>query len=222
MTETETFAEARARLLEAAIAHVPFDGWSLSALRAGAADLGLPELEAMNAFPGGAREMIEAFSQEIDRRMIQRLDEAHLHNLRVREKVALGVRTRLDLLEPYKEAVRHGMIFLALPQNAALGSRLIWRSVDAIWYAAGDTATDYNFYSKRMLLAGVYSSTLLYWLSDRSPGYGDTEAFLERRIDEVLRFGGSFGKRFRKIMDLPDRLVGARMRAPAPAGRMKR
>jgi ubiquinone biosynthesis protein COQ9 len=222
MTETEILAEERARLLEAAIAHVPFDGWSLSALRAGAADLSLPELEAMNAFPGGAREMIEAFSQEIDRRMIQRLDEAHLHNLRVREKVALGVRTRLDLLEPYKEAVRHGMIFLALPHNAALGSRLVWRSVDAIWYAAGDTATDYNFYSKRMLLAGVYSSTLLYWLSDRSPAYGDTEAFLERRIDEVLRFGGSFGKRVRKVMDLPDRLVGTRMRATASAGRMKR
>jgi ubiquinone biosynthesis protein COQ9 len=104
---------------------------------------------------------------------------------------------RLELLQPHREAVRRGIAFLALPANVALGTRLLYRTVDAIWYAAGDTATDYNFYTKRALLAGVYASTLLYWLDDASDGYADTWAFLDRRIADAMRIPqavGRFGK----------------------------
>jgi len=220
MTAEDDLETLRARLLAAALVHVPFDGWSAAALRAGAADLEVPEIEAQNAFPGGARDLIELFSRRIDQLMLERLGGSDLDNLRVRDRVALGIETRLELLEPYREAVRHGMVFLALPQNAALASRLLWRTVDAVWYAAGDTATDYNFYSKRLLLLGVYSSTVLFWLSDRSPDHGDSRQFLARRIDNVLKLGGGFGKRLRRAMDLPDRLLARRARTLGASRRL--
>lgn len=201
--------DLRARLLAAMLPHVVFDGWSERALLAGAADAGIDPAAARNAFPGGAAEAIEAFSAEFDRRMLERLGEQDLAAMKVRERITLAVRTRLDLLAPHREAVRRGVGFLALPRHAALGLKCLYRSVDAMWYAAGDTATDYNFYSKRLLLAGVYSSTLLFWLNDSSESHAATWAFLDRRIAEVLKVGGTLGKTMTSLLNLPDRLFAA-------------
>jgi ubiquinone biosynthesis protein COQ9 len=106
--------------------------------------------------------------------------------MKVRERIAAGVRARLAVLAPHREAARRALAVLAQPQNAALGLKLVYRTVDAIWYAAGDTATDYNFYTKRALLAAVYGATMLYWLEDRSPDGAETEAFLARRLGEAM------------------------------------
>jgi ubiquinone biosynthesis protein COQ9 len=201
--------DLRARLLAACLPHVVFDGWSERALLAGAADAGVDPAAARNAFPGGAAEAIEAFSTDIDRRMLERLAEQNLAAMKVRERIAAAVRTRLDLLAPHREAVRRGVVFLALPSHAALGLKCLYRTVDAAWYAAGDTATDYNFYSKRLLLAGVFSTTLLFWLNDTSEGSAATWAFLDRRIAEVLKVGGSVGKTMTSLLNLPDRLFAA-------------
>ncbi|WP_119166195.1 COQ9 family protein [Algihabitans albus] len=203
MTEAEAIETRRSELMQAAVQHVAFDGWSGQALIAGARDLGLSLAEAHNLFPGSARELLEAFSAEMDGRMLDAMERQPLEEMRVREKVALGVRSRLELLEPYREEVQRGLSFLALPPNVPLGSRLVWRTCDAIWYAAGDTATDYNYYTKRSLLAGVYSSTLLYWLSDRSEGYEATWDFLDRRLTNVLKIGGTLGKSIQRLMDAP-------------------
>ncbi len=207
----------RAELLQASLAHVAFDGWSRTALRAAAGDLGVDPVLAFNAFPGGEAELIEAFSTWADHRMLDALAERDLAAMRVRERIAVAVRLRLELLDPYREAVRRGLAFLALPPNAAIGLRCLYRTVDAIWYAAGDRSTDYNFYSKRLLLAGVYSSTLLYWLDDASDGRKETWAFLERRIAEVLKVGGRLGKAITGVLDLPDRL--AQRLGPRPVRR---
>ena len=207
----------RAELLQASLAHVAFDGWSRTALRAAASDLGVDPVLAFNAFPGGEAELIEAFSTWADHRMLDALAERDLAAMRVRERIAVAVRLRLELLDPYREAVRRGLAFLALPPNAAIGLRCLYRTVDAIWYAAGDRSTDYNFYSKRLLLAGVYSSTLLYWLDDASDGRKETWAFLERRIAEVLKIGGRLGKAITGVLDLPDRL--AQRLGPRPVRR---
>jgi ubiquinone biosynthesis protein COQ9 len=123
------------------------------------------------------------------------------------------VRARLEQLAPHREAVRRALSYLALPQNAALGAKCLYRTVDAIWYAAGDTATDYNFYTKRLLLAGVYSSTVLFWLNDKSEGYAETWAFLDRRIAEVVKLGGALGRTVGGLLDLPDRILRGRARA---------
>ena len=202
--------KVRDELMFATLPHVAFDGWTRTAIQAGAADAGLDGATALNAFPGGAAELIEAFSAWGDRRMLEELERRDLAAMRVSERVAAAVRCRLELLLPHQEALRRGLSFFALPPNGALGLKCLYRTVDAIWYAAGDNSTDYNFYSKRLLLAGVYSSTLLYWLNDKSEGRAASWAFLERRIAEVLRIGGRFGRGMKALMDLPDRIMQSR------------
>jgi ubiquinone biosynthesis protein COQ9 len=118
--------------------------------------------------------------------MLAALAEQDVAAMKVRERIAAAARARLAVLEPHREAVRRALTLLALPHNVPLGLKLLYETVDAMWYAAGDTATDFNFYSKRGLLAGVYAATTLYWLDDRSPGAVDTQAFLERRLGDVM------------------------------------
>ncbi len=197
----------RIQLLEATLPHVAFDGWSVKALQAGAREAGLEPVDVQNLFPGGVPELMESFSTHIDHLMMVELEKQDLAAMKVRERIAAAVRLRLELLEPHREAIRRGLSFLAMPQNAQLGLTCLYRTVDAMWFAAGDRATDYNFYSKRLLLSGVYSSTLLFWLNDKSEGYSDSWAFLDRRISEVLKVGGKFGKAMSGMLSLPEKLL---------------
>lgn len=213
MSPRQVDAERR-RLLEAMLTHVAFDGWSATALRAAGQDVGLDSAQVANAFPRGPAEALETFSAEADRRMLQALEQHDLSAMRLRERVALAVRLRLQQSEQDREAVRRGLAFLALPQHAGLAARCLYRTVDAVWHGAGDTSTDYNFYTKRLLLAGVYSATVLAWLDDTSEDRAETWAFLERRIDEALRVGGRLGGAVRGLLDLPDRLAGVRPQRP--------
>ena len=206
----------RLALLDAALRHVPFDGWTWVAIDAAARDLGMDPPEARRLYPGGPAELIRAFSGEADRRMLVELERMDLASMKVRDKVTMGVRLRLEAVAAHREAVRRALTVFAMPQNAADGLRCLYRTVDAIWYAAGDTATDYNFYTKRALLCGVYSSTLLYWLNDKSADSAATWAFLDRRIAEVLKIGGRLGKTVGAAMNLPERLFGALVAGPRP------
>jgi len=211
---SETIDETRAALLQASLTHVPFDGWGRRAMLAGAEDLGLEHAALDNAFPGGAGELIESFFAEVDLRMLEALEAKDLSEMRLRDRVAFAVRLRLDLLVAHREAVRRGLSFLALPQNAALSLKLLYRAVDAIWHGVGDRSTDYSFYSKRLLLAGVYSSTLLVWLNDRSEGHAETWAFLERRIDDVIKVGPVIGRTMDGLLGFPDKLTRRRAGSP--------
>ena len=201
--------DARRRdLLAASLDHVAFDGWSWTALERAAEDLGLDATDAANAFPGGPAALLELHSTEADYAMLAALDEADLDRLRVRERVALAIRTRLEQNEAHREAIRRGLSFLAMPAHAALSARLLARTVDAVWTAAGDASVDINFYTKRGLLAGVYMATLLYWLEDTSEDHARTWAFLDRRIDEVIRVGGRLGQGLGRLASAPERLAG--------------
>jgi ubiquinone biosynthesis protein COQ9 len=192
-------------LLLATLQDVPFDGWSIAAMRAGARAAGMNEAAALALFPRGPVEMVEWFSGWADRAMLERLASAALADMKVRDRVAEGVRARLAALGPHREAARRALAVLAQPQNAPLAVKLVYRTVDAIWYAAGDTATDFNFYTKRALLAAVYGATMLCWLEDRSPDGADTEAFLARRLDDVMA-----------LPKLAERLRAATDRLPNP------
>ena len=176
-----TADETRDTLVEAMLEHVPFDGWTIAALRHGAADAGLDAAAAMHAFPGGGRDMVAHFSALSDRRMLEALERMDLPAMGVTARVRTAVRVRLEQAEPHREAIRRTLAFLAMPQNALLGAKLLHRTVDAIWHAAGDTATDWNWYSKRGLLAGVLGATVLCWLNDGSEGHTVTWDFLDRR-----------------------------------------
>lgn len=188
MTRAHDFETMRARILEQALVHVPFEGWTEKALLEGAKAAGLAPALALDAFPGGALDALDYAAERADQAMVATLGKMKgLKAMRVRERIAAAIRARLELSAPHREAIQRALTTLALPTNVPLGVRTLWRTVDAIWYAAGDTATDFNFYTKRALLAGVYSATLLFWLNDQSPDRAETWRFLERRIDEAMR-----------------------------------
>ncbi|MEM8823510.1 MAG: COQ9 family protein [Pseudomonadota bacterium] len=178
----------RARILDAALMHVPFDGWSEATFRNALRDAEVTPAQGRAAFPRGAVDLALAFHQAGDDEMAKRLNAADLEEMRYRDRVAFAVRTRLEIAEPHKEAVRRGMTLFSLPIYASDGLRALWGTADAIWEALGDTSRDVNWYTKRMTLSGVYSSTVLYWLGDTSEGYEATWAFLDRRIGDVMTF----------------------------------
>lgn len=216
----------RERLIEAALPHVVFDGWSKATLEAAIADSGADPGAAHLAFPRGGVDMAMAFHRMMDRRLAEELgSDPALGAMRIREKIAHAVRRRLELVADHREAVRRGATLLALPVHGADGARAIWETADTVWTAIGDTSDDLNWYSKRAILASVYSATVLYWLGDDTPGHSASWGFLDRRIDDVMRFeklkGAVLGNPLAKAaLWLPGRVVDAvrdgMRRAPDP------
>ena len=183
--ETETTSETDS-LLDAALLHVPFDGWSRATLAAAARDSGIEPALAHALFPRDGIDLALAWHRRGDARMVAALAARDLSALRMREKITLAVRLRLE--DADREAVRRGAALFALPQHSTLGARVLWETADAIWTTLGDPSEDGNWYSKRAILSSVYGATVLYWLGDESPGAADTWAFLDRRIEGVMRF----------------------------------
>jgi ubiquinone biosynthesis protein COQ9 len=181
-------AEIRDRLADAMAAEAAFEGWSQAALSAAAGNLGLPSGEAARLFPGGPIQVLTQLSERADQRTVADLEKAGVEAMKMRDRIRSAVRIRLENHAGNRESVRRGLSLLSLPFNAGIALKLLYKTVNAMWYAAGDTSSDFNFYTKRATLAGVYSATLLYWLSDRSEGSAATWSFLDRRIDEVMAF----------------------------------
>lgn len=209
----ETMREA---ILAAALAHVPFDGWSEATLKAAAADSGTDPALARALFPRGGVDLALAYHRLGDRTMAQALTAADLTGMRFRDKVAHAVRLRLETAD--RELVRRGSTLFALPQHAADGARAIWGTADAIWTGLGDTSDDLNWYSKRASLSAVYGATVLYWLGDDSTDHQATWDFLDRRIENIMQFekakaavtGNPLGK---ALMSGPFKVL-ERIRAP--------
>ena len=187
-TENAHISEACERLIEAALPHVVFDGWTTAILDAAIAESGVDAGLARLAFPRGGIDMALAFHRRTDRALADELAVADLDAMRIRDRIIHCVRRRIELVAEHREAVRRGVTLLALPIHAPEGAREIWRTADIIWTACGDTATDYNWYTKRMILGSVYSATVLYWLGDPSPNFANTWTFLDRRIENVMEF----------------------------------
>jgi len=179
--------ELRAPLLEAMLPHIAFDGWSLKSLTAAASDIGVSPEMAELAYPRGAIEVLETHLAEADTQLAATLADKNLASMKIRDRITVAIRTRLEQHTSNREAVRRGLATLALPQNIVLGSKALWRTADTMWRAAGDTSTDHNWYTKRATLSAVYSAVLLYWLNDDSEDYDNTWAFLDRRIEDVMK-----------------------------------
>ena len=189
MSEQKTAQEVlKQSLLDAVLPNVAFDGWSETALRRAAEDIGAERGLVQLAVPRGALDLAAAFHEAGDAEMLSRLDDLDFEAMRIRDKITYAVRTRLEIAEPHEEAVRRASSMNALPLYAPEGAKLVWNTADAIWNAVGDTSDDYNWYTKRMTLSGVFSSTLLFWLGDTSPGREATWCFLDRRIGNVMDF----------------------------------
>jgi ubiquinone biosynthesis protein COQ9 len=179
--------ELRTPLLDAMMDHIAFDGWSMTALNNAAGDIGVSPEMAELAFPRGAIEVLEFHLDRADQRLMQTLLDMDLPSMRIRDRITVAVRTRLEQNTKHREAIARGLNMLAMPQHLALGSKTLWRTADTMWRAAGDTSTDHNWYTKRMTLSGVYSAVLLYWLNDESDDFEDTWEFLDRRIENVMK-----------------------------------
>ena len=176
--------------VEAMLRHVPFDGWSEAAMQTTAEEMGLSATDVARLFPKGLVSVVTLGSDDVDAKMVaefmsrfaDRLDEMPVH-IKIRELLLI----RFEILQPHKEAVRKMITFLAKPAQAELGSRLLYKTLDRVWRAAGDRSTDYNFYTKRATLAAVYGSSLLAFLDDDKPDMQKTRAFLDRRLQDVAK-----------------------------------
>ena len=190
MTEAAemTIDELRLALAPLLPAHAVFDGWNDEALAMAAAEIGVPAPRARLAFPGGPPDMIDAWFDAIDRAMARAFPLERVEGMKIRERISGLVMYRLEVINPHKEALRRATAILAQPQNLPLAARLGWRAADRMWRIAGDKATDFNHYSKRAILMGVYGSTSLVYLDDASGNLAATRAFLDRRIGDVMKF----------------------------------
>lgn len=201
------FAEReRDRLIAATLPDVAFDGWSHAALRAAARRLDMPAEEALTLFSRGAPDLVAGFSRWADRQALGWFETAPPETGGTAARIKRALELRFEVVAPWREAVRRALAVLALPPHAALGLRLLYETVDGIWYAAGDSATDFSFYTKRATLAGVYTATLLYWLEDRSDDFAETRAFIDRRLTDVARLGETRARLETALQRLPNPL----------------
>jgi ubiquinone biosynthesis protein COQ9 len=178
----------RERLLDAMLPEAARDGWTLKALRKAADDIRLSVGEVELAAPNGVIDLIDAVADRADREMARNLTEHDLAALKIRARVTLAIRTRLETLEPHKEAIRRSILAMSVPVRAGVAARIGWRTADRIWNGLGDTSTDANWYSKRAILAAVHAAVLFHWSNDKSEDQQSTWDFLDRRIENVMQF----------------------------------
>ena len=183
-----TLDELRPQLAPVVAKHAAFDGWGDKAVEIAAGELGVDPAVARLVFGGDRVAMIDAWFESVDAQMLMRLPVERLAAMKIRERITALVETRLEIVAPHREALRRALAILAFPTNAPRAAQMGWRAADAMWRAAGDTATDYNHYTKRVILAGVYAATLAVFMGDDSEDHADTRAFLSRRIAGVMQF----------------------------------
>ena len=188
MESPSPLEKLRRRLALAVGENAVFDGWTRAAVDSAAGQLGIDAVQARLAMPKTQAGMIDVYIQEVDRALEAWFTPRRLATMKIREKIRSLIWHRLEIMGPAREAVRRALAILAMPHNLPLALRISWRSTDLMWRIAGDTSADFNHYTKRMTLGAVYGSTLLAWLDDQSEGWANTAAFLDRRIDDVMKF----------------------------------
>lgn len=183
-----TLDEIRAALAPLIADNAAFDGWTAAARDIAADAAGVDRDVAALAFNGGPVDMIDAWFAHVDQVMSDSVPDVALARMKVRQKIAAQVEARLAAVATNRESLRRALAILAMPQNVVRAGKLGWRTVDLMWRRAGDTATDYNHYTKRAILGGVYAATVTVFLDDESEHWADTRAFLARRIEGIMRF----------------------------------
>ncbi|MBL0925575.1 MAG: COQ9 family protein [Sphingomonadaceae bacterium] len=211
-----TLDEIRIGLAPAIARNAAFDGWSIAAVHLAADDAAIDRDVAALAFKGGAMAMIDAWIESIDLELADRLPPEQLNAMTIRQRITSLLSTRLDIMAPDRESLRRAMTIMAMPQNLSRAAKIGWRSADRMWRLAGDTASDFNHYTKRMILSGVYASLLSVFVNDDSENFADSRAFLDRRIDNVMQFEKvkAQAKARREYVPSFSRFIG-RLRYPA-------
>lgn len=201
-------------VLDAALELAPRLGWNSRMVRAACEACSLSRGDEELLLPNGARDLAALLSRRHDDRALAMLAELDMKSLKMRERIAKAVSARMEAGAADMEATRRCAAFLALPTNADLGLKLAWESADHLWHWAGDTATDWNHYSKRTILSGILIPALtMRWFDGREAA----EAFVAARIENVMSFekwkaGKDFDAPLRKVTDVLSRIrYGAKM-----------
>ena len=202
----DTRIDVRRTILNKALLSAPFDGWSQKTLESAISNSGIEAGIVTDAFPGGIKELLNFFMAEADRQMIEEATAQGLDEGPISKRISGIIRIRLEQLTPHREAIRRALAFQLLPGQGPNAAVSLWRTVDAIWYMAGDSSTDFNYYTKRALLAAIYSATVLRWLEDESENCIDTWTFLERRIASTMRIQKFKGRLQKTARILPNPL----------------
>lgn len=200
----------RQELLTEALKDIPFDGWSFKVVENAAFRLFNNKAYSEIAFPEGVKDLISYFIDNINKELEEKIKATDLTKLKVREKIFLIVKTRLELLKHHKIIIQKLLSYLSMPQNISFSTKLLWCTADQIWYLADDKSVDYNYYTKRTILAGVYSSTILYFISDSSENNEQTWEFLSRRIEDALKIG-NIKKCKDNVLDIAKKIPFVRM-----------
>lgn len=198
MTNKPTPQDIKDAILLRALEDVPFDGWTLPVIEHASDDLGYETGTVKALFPAGLNDVLAHFSDWADRGMANAVAQ-DLDSMRIRDRIRAHVLTRLEILESHKEALRLSLEYWKCPGRQGKGAKIVWGTADRIWSASGDTSTDYNRYTKRLLLSGIIASTTLYWLKDQSPNHEKTTAFLDKRIENVMQFNKIIGTLKRRV-----------------------
>tara|TARA_B100000809_G_C15018308_1_gene487507 strand:+ start:416 stop:1075 length:660 start_codon:yes stop_codon:yes gene_type:complete len=200
VNESKKFERERKTILNRALIDIENSGFNEKMLLNAAKNCKISEGKLGRLFPEGIFELKQYYFSEIDEQMLQKIKTQNYENIRVRDKIFNGVLIRLDLFKKNKTSIKY--IFVSESSNPIKSLKHLWRTSDLIWKSAGDSSTDYNHYTKRLLLSWVYITTLICWFNDKSRNINDTKLFLNRRIDEVLEFGKQSGKIKSKISKL--------------------
>ncbi len=211
-----TLDEIRLALAPAIGRNAAFDGWSEAAVEAAAEEIGVDPDVAALAVKGGAMTLIDAWIDSIDLELAERLPPEKLNAMKIRQRITALLATRMEIMAPDRESLRRAMAIMANPQNLPRAAKIGWRSADRMWRLAGDTASDFNHYTKRMTLSAVYGSLLAVFVNDESEDFADSRAFLDRRIDNVMQFEKvkAQAKARREYVPSFSRFIG-RLRYPA-------
>ncbi len=211
-----TLDEIRLALAPAIGRNAAFDGWTPAAVTAAANEIGVDPDVAALAVKGNAMTLIDAWIDGIDLELARRLPPEKLNAMKIRARITALLATRMEIMAPDREALRRAMAIMAMPQNLAKATKIGWRSADRMWRLAGDTASDFNHYTKRMTLSAVYGSLLVVFVNDESEDFAEARAFLDRRIDNVMQFEKvkAQAKARREYVPSFSRFIG-RLRYPA-------
>ena len=211
-------SSTRDAILQPMLEHAAFDGWTADSFKRACSDGGLSEGEGHIACPRGELDMIAHWSRKLDQAIVDAVNAADIKSMKIRERVRFGVMARLEAIGVHEEAARRARARLLLPDAAAEAPQLLWATADTIWRAIGDTSTDVNFYTKRTILSGVFASTLSTWLNESDAAKPDSQAFLDRRIQNVMDFEKTKAQMTKLTTDLPDigSILGKLRYGPGP------
>ncbi len=182
--------QEKLKLLDIFLKNASFNGWNNQTLEKSAQQCGFNKGYLSLLFPNQIKDLTSFFYNKKNDELISLYKEkSNLITAKTTERIIYLIELKFSLYNPIREAIRSLFSYNILPQNLFSAQKALWNICDLIWFLANDKSTDFNYYTKRGLLAYVYSTTMLFWLDDTSPNFEQTKLFIRKQINKVLKVG---------------------------------